>query len=397
MMPDRTSPVPAVANRASPAAAMSGPPVGGGDYRCRALQQHDGAAAGGGAPRLGQAVGAGRMTGQPGELAVVRRYHRGLGPSGHDGGQRVQGADGVEAVGVDDGGHGGAGGEQAHLAPGQSAATLLAVRPVPDHRAETGADDQGLDPRQLLEYGGVPAGGRHRQVDQLPRGKDRGLDPGHGQAHVAGAGSQRGPADEPRGTRHARGPGHDLDGRLPFVPVPGPARQHGGYIGVADQPAPGDGVDQAAEPDVGHFHVAGHIGAGAEQQARLQRGKGDGGCRRHRPASLEHPPVSPETPEGMSTARTGALPGEGGEYDRCRPGAIGGVDNQVRQWAEVARAGATPPRGPGPPPPGGQGPRRRPGHRRRCCLCRRRPLCAWRKHPTAGPRPGGRRPPRPGR
>ena len=43
MIPVSTSPVPAVASRASPAVTMPDPAVGCGDDRGRALEQHDGA------------------------------------------------------------------------------------------------------------------------------------------------------------------------------------------------------------------------------------------------------------------------------------------------------------------------------------------------------------------
>ncbi len=125
-------------------------------------------------------------------------------------------------------------------------------------------------------------------MDQLPRRQDGGAHPGHGQAHVPGAGTQGRPADQPRSTRHTWRPGHDLDRGLPLVPVPGPARQQPGHIGIADQPAPGDGVDQGTEADIGHLHLAGQVGAGTEQQAGFERRESHRGRGPHGPAAIQH-------------------------------------------------------------------------------------------------------------
>ena len=51
---------------------------------------------------------------------------------------------------------------------------------------------------------------------------------------------------------------------------------------------------------------------GAEQQARLERGERDGAIGRAAPGPSLAAPVSPSTPDGMSTASTGVPAGDGG-------------------------------------------------------------------------------------
>ena len=133
----------------------------------------------------------------------------------------------------------------------------------------------------------MPPRRRYRQVDQLPRWEDGWVDPGHGQAHVAGPSAQGGPAHQPRGAGHARGTGHHLDRRLPFVRLAGAEGQEGGHVEVADQPAPDGRIDEGPEPYVGDLHLARQVGPGAE---RLERGKGDRDQGRHGTAALDHFP-----------------------------------------------------------------------------------------------------------
>ena len=82
MIPDSTSPVPAVASRSSPASTTRTVPAGVGDHRRRPLQQHHRAEAAASARAAPIRSRPGRCAGQQAELAVVGGEHRGgaIGP-----------------------------------------------------------------------------------------------------------------------------------------------------------------------------------------------------------------------------------------------------------------------------------------------------------------------------
>ena len=105
-------------------------------------------------------------------------------------------------------------------------------------------------------------------------------------------------------------------------------------------------------------------------------------------------PVSPSMPLGMSTASTGAPAGSGAWCSPRKPGAVGGVDDEVGR-RQRGRGGAgvdhLDPHAAAPQPA-----RPRPDRRRRCCPCRparppagrrrrRAGRAAWSGHRRAGP------------
>ncbi len=133
MTPERTSPVPAVASRASPEAASRARPSGAAMTDVEPFSSTIAPLRRAACARLGQTVGARGMAGQSGELAGMGRYHRGVAAVGDNGRQGFQGPYGVQAVGIDDGGHAGCRNKQAYFASGKVVALGRYPGPPP-HR-----------------------------------------------------------------------------------------------------------------------------------------------------------------------------------------------------------------------------------------------------------------------
>jgi hypothetical protein len=292
------------------------PPVGVGDHRVVALEQH------GRPPALRLAGGLlqprpGGVGGEPGELAGVRGQQGRSPPLG----QRPAGAEGEQAVGVD---HGRAlvGGQQP---PDHLLGAVGPPQPRPD------PDGGGLTqpaPAGVVGVAGQPPA-------RLGQGHGQGLghgrpDPvghrgGHGQHQQPGAGAAGGQPHQGRGPTHARAaPDQQQHPAAALVLLgPGHRDQAGQVRGLAHPPAAG----LQGQPDVGHLQPAHALAARGQDVAGLDRleGHGDGG-RDRLAGDLAGGPVDPR-----------------GDVDRDHRGAggLGGRDRLGhRPPGGAARAGA---------------------------------------------------------
>ena len=264
MMPLSTSPVPAVARRASPRRDDAHLAVRVGDHRGRALQQHDGAGAAAASARAAaMRSGPGAVPGEPLELAVVGREHRRrrARPPSTEAASRAERG---EAVAVDDGGQSASGDHVARTRVGVAGA---GAEPGPDHeRLEARREPSSTASAQPAAGSASPTAsvGRRRVVGDARASRAA---PCPRPARCAAAAARCGRAG------HARRAGDDEHRRAATC---GASRGRRG-----SQRATSRGLDDVhrrradVEPDVGDHDLAGQRPPGLEQQPRLQGGEGD--------------------------------------------------------------------------------------------------------------------------
>ena len=205
MMPLSTSPVPAVARRASPDVTIRTRPSGAGHDGGRPLEEHDGARR---AP-----PGRGRRRGDPapGRAPVSRSNSPSWGVSTVGSGpvtehRRRIASEGGQRVAVDSSGQAGAGD---HVADGR-----LRGRTGAEARDRSRAPGTGGPPRRTTSV--QPAAGS-AQPDGLHRATGVVGDTGRAEADHARAGPLGRGRREVGRARHARRPGHHEHGGLPLV------------------------------------------------------------------------------------------------------------------------------------------------------------------------------------
>ena len=326
MTPDSTSPVPAVASRASPAVDSRARPSGWATTVVGPLSSTIAPVAAARSRAAARRSSPGRVAGEAGELAVVGGEHGRAPPRGR---------------------------------PGPPPGRRGPHRPSP---STTSGHGRAADTRWwTAATAGAPRPGRGRRPGRRPGRAGRAPPSSHPAAgtamptaSVGRPGSwldARATPPAPSRRRPAGRPG--LPGGRPRSCPASPAAtttaaRHlwaSAPAGAAPTPATSAGLDHAragprhVEADVGQHHLAGQRPARVEQQPgleRRERDRADGLGPRPTGAA----PVSPSTPLGMSTASTGAPAGVGRPVLAPEAGAVGGVDHQVAGRERVGRLGA---------------------------------------------------------
>ena len=260
MMPASTSPVPAVASRSSPAVTTSTSPLGIGDDRGRALEQHD-------APRSAASRRAATMRSAPGRCPASRPNSPSCGVSTVGvlaPRQQRAGAVGVprqreQPVAVDDDRH-----RRLAATVARTAVTVYSSRPRP------GPMTRAWKRWRSSSTAAGPVERRQPAADDLRRG--RRVDAGAGQRHHAAAGALGGAGGEVGGAGHAGAAGDHPDGRVHLCAVGGRGRHQRGDVVGLDEVGPGPA---GVEPDVDDLDVAGEVAPGGEQQPGLEGGERD--------------------------------------------------------------------------------------------------------------------------
>ena len=314
MTPESTSPVPAVASRASPVAARG--PARRGRRRPSsapsAARSHRSPRRGRGPRRCGRPR---RMAGEPLVLAVVRGQHgqwmrvaaRRRRPSA------VRPSPSTTTGTVDsftDSAHRGA------SSPGPC-------------RART--DDERPEPLEPVEHGAVPAELRHARCAR-PRSARRSRPTtraGHAEPHVARARPLRAPRGERRGAGHARRPGDDPHRGPPLVRL-GRARS-GSQSATSHASTRCARAPATVEPDVGDLDRAGAARARVEHEPGLERGERHGRVGPHR--AVRRLAGQPVDTRGDVDREHRRATGIGRVVLAAEPGAVGGVDHEVARAA----------------------------------------------------------------
>ena len=249
--------------------------------------------------------------------------------------------------------------------------------------AQARADDEGVEPVELVEDDGSEALLVDGRADRLGGLHRIGVHAGRRQTHHAGTGPLGRPRREVGGAEHARRARHDPHRGPPLVGVDGPRRQPPRGVGHLHEVR----RRRSRQADVGHLHLAGQLPARGEQEARLQRRERHGavgrGAPAPRPRRSDRRHHSGCRPPARRPRRRRAAPRSRGS--RCRR------RRRSRDRTRGPRGGRRRRRGrpPSCPRPAAARPRR--ARRCRCCPCPppRRP--GGRRCPRAS---GGRRGPR---
>ena len=299
MIPESTSPVPAVARAGTPAAdsstsgtdwsaaatAVSGPLSSTMTPSWRARSR---AAARRSSP--------GGRAGQAGVLAVVGGEHGRGGAQAQEELGRGEVTEGGEAVGVD-----------RPAAAGDEATTAWISSTRGAVRAEARPDHQGLAPRRGRQEGTGPTMRGQRRPHRLDRPGPRGI-PRRPQPDHPGAGGHGPPGAQHGGSLHADRAGGDAQGGGPLVRRPRPGREQGRGVAVLHQRG---GRRAGADADVGHRDVAAEARALALEESRLRGGEGHRVGGLHRAVGWPHR-YRRRAPDGRSTDRTGVPSGTDG-------------------------------------------------------------------------------------
>ena len=310
MMPESTSPVPAVASRSSPALTTSASPAGAATTVAGPLRSTTARSwpPGGGPRRSGRRPGG---AGQDGELAVVGREH---GRRGAVRG-RTRAARASQRTG------------RRRRPPRARAARPRAGA----HRRGGVGRGRGPARRRGRGSGRGRRGRRERTRPAATARADRlgglhriGGHAGRRQPHHAGTGPLGRPRREVGGAEHARRAGHDPHRGPPLVGVDGPRPAATAATSDTSTRCAADG---AGRPMSATSTSPASCAARGEQEARLQRRE------RHGAVGREHRPLGRAGQTVDATrdvdGQHGGAAGVGRRPGPAEAGAVGGVDHEI--------------------------------------------------------------------